>query len=107
MITLLVRQIIEPEKAIILGGTWRIPVLVGLLDRNFVQDLKRDGTFNDAAFAREYEEFVFVKLLRIAETALEILKLQYKDEISLGMKAKNLRYWQIRSRVLMRERFND
>lgn len=55
LITLLVRMIIEPESTIILGGTWRIPVLAGLIPKDFVQQLKRDGTFNDAAFAREYE----------------------------------------------------
>jgi hypothetical protein len=26
----------EPEKAIIMGGTWRIPVLMKLLDKNFL-----------------------------------------------------------------------
>ena len=48
-------MITEPEKAFIMGGTWRIPVLVKLLDRNFLNDLKRDGTFNEASFGREYE----------------------------------------------------
>ena len=38
-----------------MGGTYRIPVLVKLLDKNFVKDLKLDGTFNEASFAREYE----------------------------------------------------
>ncbi|MBR4983920.1 MAG: hypothetical protein IKY94_15345 [Lachnospiraceae bacterium] len=38
-----------------MGGTWRIPVLVKLLDKNFLQDLKNDGTFNEASFDREYE----------------------------------------------------
>ena len=55
LITLLVRMIVEPEKAIVMGGTWRIPVLMKLLDKNFIQDLKRDGTFNEASFDREYE----------------------------------------------------
>lgn len=55
LITLLVRMVLEPEKAIVMGGTWRIPVLVGLQSRNFVQELKQDGTFNDASFDREYE----------------------------------------------------
>lgn len=55
LITLLIRMVLEPDKAIIMGGTYRIPVLVKLLDKNFVQDLKRDGTFNEAAFEREYE----------------------------------------------------
>jgi hypothetical protein len=45
----------EPEKAIVMGGTWRIPVFVKLLDANFIKDLKNDGTFNEASFAREYE----------------------------------------------------
>ena len=26
-----------------------------LLDKNFLQDLKKDGTFNEASFDREYE----------------------------------------------------
>ena len=45
----------EPGKAIVLGGTWRIPVLAKLLDKNFVRDLKQDGTYNEASFGREYE----------------------------------------------------
>lgn len=55
LITLLVRMVLEPEKSMVMGGTWRIPVLVKLLDRNFIQELKQDGTFNDASFSREYE----------------------------------------------------
>ena len=39
----------------ILGGTYRIPVLVKLLDKNFIRDLKMDGTFNESSFDREYE----------------------------------------------------
>ena len=55
LIQLLVWQIVKPQKSIIMGGTYRIPVLVKLLDKNFVKDLKMDGTFNETAFAREYE----------------------------------------------------
>jgi hypothetical protein len=29
--------------------------LVKLLDKTFLQDLKKDGTFNEASFDREYE----------------------------------------------------
>jgi hypothetical protein len=39
----------------ILGGTYRIPVLVKLLDKNFIRDLRLDGTFNESSFEREYE----------------------------------------------------
>lgn len=55
LITLLIQQIIEPEEAIVLGGSWRIPVMEGLLSKTFIKDLKMDGTYNDASFAREYE----------------------------------------------------
>lgn len=55
LIQLLIRMVLDPEKAIVMGGTWRIPVLVGLQSKNFVQELKQDGTFNEASFDREYE----------------------------------------------------
>lgn len=55
LIQFLVWQIVKPEKAMIMGGTYKIPVLVKLLDKNFVKDLKMDGTFNESSFAREYE----------------------------------------------------
>ena len=55
LIQLLIWQIVKPGQSIVLGGTWRVPVLMKLLDRNFVKDLKADGTFNESSFAREYE----------------------------------------------------
>lgn len=55
LIQLLVWQIVKPEKSMIMGGTYRIPVLVKLLDKNFIRDLKMDGTFNESSFDREYE----------------------------------------------------
>ena len=55
LIQLLVWQIVKPEKSMVMGGTWRIPVLVKLLDKNFIRDLKMDGTFNESSFDREYE----------------------------------------------------
>ena len=48
-------MVIEPDKAFIMGGTWRIPVLLGLQPKNFISDLKKDSTFNEASFGREYE----------------------------------------------------
>ena len=55
LIQFLVWQIVKPEQAIIMGGTWRIPVLMKLQDKNFIQELKADGTFNESSFEREYE----------------------------------------------------
>ena len=38
-----------------MGGSWRIPVMEGLLKKGFIEDLKLDGTYNDSSFSREYE----------------------------------------------------
>lgn len=54
LIQTLIQMVIEPGKAFVMGGTYRIPVLMGLLPRNFLSDLKRDPTFNPASFEREY-----------------------------------------------------
>lgn len=48
-------MVVEPGTAFVLGGTYKIPVLVGQYEKTFVQDQKRDETFNEAAFGREYE----------------------------------------------------
>lgn len=42
-IQLLVWQVLKPGTAFVMGGTWRTPVKMGLLDRGFVNDLKSDG----------------------------------------------------------------
>lgn len=55
LIQILIQQITEPSEAVVLGGTWRIPVLEELLSKSFIEELKLDGTYNDASFAREYE----------------------------------------------------
>ena len=55
LIQMLVGQITRENLFCVMGGTWRIPVLMKLLDKNFVRDLKLDGTFNESSFDREYE----------------------------------------------------
>lgn len=59
LIQTLVQMIIEPDKAFIMGGTWRIPVVSGLQSPNFINDLKKDPTFNQASFEREYKIFLY------------------------------------------------
>lgn len=54
LIQTLVEMITTPEKAFIMGGTYRVPVLMKLLPKTFLNDLKRDPTFNEASFEREY-----------------------------------------------------
>ena len=37
-----------------MGGTYETPVVCGLLDENFVENLQMQGTFNDESFNRQY-----------------------------------------------------
>ena len=55
LIQYLIWEIVNPEISIIMGGTWRLPVVMGLHDRDFIKQLKQDGTFNESSFEREYE----------------------------------------------------
>lgn len=48
-------SVARPKKAMVLGGSWRTPVVEKLLSKDFVKELKLDGTFNEASFDREYE----------------------------------------------------
>lgn len=55
LIQIMIMSLLKPGENYILGGTYRVPVMEGLLDRNFVDDLKLDGTYNEDSFSREYE----------------------------------------------------
>lgn len=54
LMELLVQSIIEPDKVMIMGGTYETPVAEGLLDEDFVEQLKLQGTFKEDSFDREY-----------------------------------------------------
>ena len=54
LIEIFVQSVIEPDKYMILGGTYETPVNEGLLDEDFVDQLKLQGTYNEDSFDREY-----------------------------------------------------
>jgi hypothetical protein len=54
LIELLIQGLIEPDEAMIIGGTYETPVKEGLLNEDFVDQLKLSGTYNDESFDREY-----------------------------------------------------
>ena len=54
LIELLIQSLIEPDEVMVMGGTFETPVTEGLLDENFVDQLKLQGTFNEESFDREY-----------------------------------------------------
>ena len=54
LIELLVQSVIDPDQVMVIGGTYETPVTEGLLDEDFVDQLKIQGTYNDDSFDREY-----------------------------------------------------
>ena len=54
LIEILINSILDPDEYMIMGGTYQTPVISGLLDEDFVQQLRLQGTFNDESFNRQY-----------------------------------------------------
>lgn len=54
LIELLIRSVIDSDQVMVMGGTFETPIIEGLLDKNFVQNLQLDGTYNQDSFDREY-----------------------------------------------------
>ena len=54
LIQILINSILDPDEYMIMGGTYETPVISGLLDEDFVEQLRLQGTFNDESFNREY-----------------------------------------------------
>lgn len=54
LIQMLVQSIINPNEVMIMGGTYETPVKEGLLNEDFVDQLKLSGTFNQDSFDRQY-----------------------------------------------------
>ena len=55
LIQVLINSILDPDEYMIMGGTYETPVISGLLDEDFVEQLRLQGTFNDESFNREYK----------------------------------------------------
>ena len=48
------RAIVEPDRNFCIGLDYRIPVLHGLIDGNFVKELRLSPSYNETTFAAEY-----------------------------------------------------
>lgn len=55
LMQLLIRSLLQPDQVMIMGGTYITPVTEGLLDQDFVEQLKMSGTFNEDSFDRQYK----------------------------------------------------
>lgn len=53
-IEMLELSIINPKKAFIFGCDYRIPVMHGLLPKDFLNEIKTSPTFSESSFAKEY-----------------------------------------------------
>lgn len=54
LIELLENEIIDPSQTFVMGMDYRIPMLHGLLDKQYINSLKMSQTVKDDSFAREY-----------------------------------------------------
>jgi len=54
LIDTLERSIIDPKHNFCIGLDYRIPVMHGLIDGNYVRELKLDPSYNEQTFASEY-----------------------------------------------------
>lgn len=99
LIQYLCEMVANPKESIILGGTYRIPIIEGLQSIEVVNNLKADPTYNEASFDREYcsvwggavedaffdpETFDKHRVLNLAETQYNN-KLTGKDYYVLGV----------------------
>lgn len=50
----LIKMIINPKSACIMGLDYKVPVIEGIYPASFVRDIRMDSTMNEQLFAREY-----------------------------------------------------
>ena len=68
LIQILCQSVARPNEAIVLGGSWRVPVVEGLLDKDFIRNIKMDGTYNEASFEREYKKLYSLNIVNCWES---------------------------------------
>lgn len=51
----MLQSVLDPDEVMIMGGTYKIPIMEGLLDEDFVDQLKLSGSYEEDSFEREFE----------------------------------------------------
>lgn len=84
------KAIITPHESFAIGLDYRIPVLHGLVDRKYVQNLKLSASYDESTFAAEYmgtwlggsedSWFQFDKLAKYRKLKNPEMKQKYKDQ---------------------------
>ena len=55
LVEILCRSVLEPDKYFVLGGSYRIPLSVGLTAQKQIEDVINSPSFSKSSFEREYE----------------------------------------------------
>ena len=53
-IEIMIDSVLQPDRAIYYGFDYKVPVYYGLLNEDFVEDLRNSGTYTEAGFSREF-----------------------------------------------------
>lgn len=67
LIDLFENSIINPKGSFVFGNDFRVPMMHGLLSKNFVDKLKMSPSFNIESFQREYRLLYSINLLNCWE----------------------------------------
>lgn len=54
LIECLINEIINPESSFVWGCDYRVPLMHGLLDKKYLNEIKMSSTYKEDSFAREY-----------------------------------------------------
>ena len=54
LIEIVTMSILKPESAFVWGGSYHIPVHHGLLDKNYIDEIRLSSTYKEETFATEY-----------------------------------------------------
>lgn len=88
-----IQSIVSPESAFVWGCDYRVPMMHGLLNKKFIQEIKLSSTYNEDSFAREY----------LSIKSLWTLNLLNREKISLETIRGQAIKWQVQ-RLLARNR---
>lgn len=66
-------SIINPKAAFCFGCDYRVPVMHGLLDKNFIDKLRMSPSYNEESFARELTLIALFKFLKLLGSAQSLL----------------------------------
>lgn len=70
LIGMVVRMITQPNRCMVLGGTWRTPVAMGLQSKTFIQDQKDEGEMRALKNLSSLKTGVYDILLQANEETL-------------------------------------